>query len=195
MRMRHLAIGLSLAASMLIGFFVGSSRGAELQSGPQPGDYLGRFTVTKAAGAENDGVSVGGSLCYRCRMGNRPMVMVFAHQTGAALAGLVKQLDEVVAKNQDKKLGSFVSLLGDEPKQLADSAKQFVQSNGIQHIAFVVPAEHATGPESYKLNPDADVTVLIYRRGQVVVNYAVPAGGLNDELVKKIVADTSKVLD
>jgi hypothetical protein len=191
MRLNHLATGLLLA----IGLLVTRGQGAELLSGPQPGDILDAFTVTKAAGAANDGVKVGQELCYRCRMGNRPMVMVFAHQPNAALAGLVKQLDEVVAKNEDKKMGSFVSLLGDEPKKLADEAKQFVESNKIEHVALVVPAEHAAGPSSYKLNPDADVTVLIYRQGKVVVNYALPAGALNDEAVKKIVADTSKILE
>jgi hypothetical protein len=195
MRLNYLAMGLCLCASLLAGMFVGSSRGAELQSGPQPGDILDRFDVTKAAGAENDGVAVGQQLCYRCRMGNRPMVMIFAHQTNDALANLVKQLDGVVAKNTDKRMGSFVSLLGDEPNELAASAKRFVDTNKIEHVAFVVPIDHANGPSSYNLNAEADVTVLIYRHGKVVVNYALPAGGLNDEMAKKIVADTSKILE
>lgn len=189
-----LLCGLSLA-SFVVGLLVSTGQAAELQSGPQPGEYLGPFTVTKAAGAESDGVEVGQQLCYRCRMGNRPMVMVFAHQTDTALAGLVKQLDNVVAKNEEKKMGSFVSLLGDKPKQLAETAKQFVETHKIEHIAFVVPAEHTAGPKSYKLNSDADVTVLIYRQGKVMANYAIPAGGLTDEVVKKIVADTSKILE
>ena len=36
-----------------------------LKSGPQAGDSVEPFTVVKCAGAENDGVSVGQSLCYR----------------------------------------------------------------------------------------------------------------------------------
>jgi hypothetical protein len=78
---------------------------------------------------------------------------------------------------------------------LAGTAEKFVESNKVEHVAFVVPAEHAAGPKSYKLNPEADVTVLIYRQGKVVVNYALPAGGLTDETIQKIVADTSKILD
>ena len=185
MRLRHLAIGSLFVAALAVGWLVGASQAAELQSGPQPGEYLGAFTVTKAAGAESDGVEVGQQLCYRCRMGNRPMVMVFAHQTDAALAGLVKQLDNLVARNEEKKMGSFVSLLGPEPKQLAEAARQFVETHKIEHIAFVVPAEHAAGPKSYKLNSDADVTVLIYRHGKVMANYAIPAGGLTDERGQK----------
>jgi hypothetical protein len=180
---------------LLVGILVGSSRGAELQSGPQAGDLLGPFQVVKAAGAENDGVEVGQRLCYRCRMGNRPMVMIFAHQTNDALANLVKQLDGVVVKNADKKMGSFVSLLGDEPNELAATAKRFVETNKIEHVPFVVPDDHSTGPSGYNLNADADVTVLIYRHGKVVVNYALPAGGLNDDVAKKIIADTSKILE
>jgi hypothetical protein len=184
-----------LAGLLAVGLLAGNGHAAELQSGPQPGESLGAFTVTKAAGAPNDGVAVGQKLCYRCRMGNRPMVMIFAHQADAALAALVRQLDDVVAKNEAKKMGSFVSLLGQEPKELAGTAEKFVESNKVEHVAFVVPAEHAAGPKSYKLNPEADVTVLIYRQGKVVVNYALPAGGLTDETIQKIVADTSKILD
>ena len=115
---------------------------------------LDAFTVTKAAGAANDGVKVGDELCYRCRMGNRPMVMVFAHKPDAALAGLVKKLDNVVAKNEEKKMGSFVSLLGEEPKKLASDAKEFVESNKIeQHRASLSPEEHAAGPEQLQVEP------------------------------------------
>ena len=91
-------------------------------------------------------------------------------------------------------MGSFVSLLGDKPDQLKAAAKSFVKKNKIENIAFVVPEECKTGPSEYHLNPKADVTVLIYREGRVAANHALPAGALDAAEVKKIIADTSKIL-
>ena len=47
------------------------------KSGLQVGERIGAFYVTKLAGAEDDGVAVGKNLCYRCKNGGRPQVMVF----------------------------------------------------------------------------------------------------------------------
>ncbi len=185
----------SIAMALVIGFVSTAARAAEFKSGPQVGDLVGAFTVVKAAGAADDGVKVGDELCYRCRMGNRPMVMVFAHSPDAKLAALVKQLDKIVADNKEKKMGSFVSLLGDKPDDLKAAAKAFVEKNKIENIAFVVPEENKTGPSDYKLDDNADVTVLIYREGKVAANHALAAGGLTADAVKGIIADTAKILN
>jgi hypothetical protein len=189
------ALAISTGLALAIGTFAAAARAAEFTSGPQVGDLVGAFTVEKAAGAADDGVPVGEHLCYRCRMGNRPMVMVFAHSPDAQLASLVKQLDKVVADNKEKKMGSFVSLLGDKPEDLKAEANSFVEKNKIENIAFVVPEENKAGPGDYKLNDKADVTVLIYRQGKVAANHALAAGGLSDDEIKKIIADTGKILN
>ncbi|HEV2968719.1 MAG TPA: hypothetical protein VGY55_01945 [Pirellulales bacterium] len=195
MRRATITACLTVAIGILTaGIFSTSAVAAEFRSGPQVGDLVGAFQVVKAAGAVDDGVSVGDELCYRCRMGNRPVVMVFARSADDSLAGLVKQLDEVVAANKEKKMGSFVSLLGDKPEELKSVAKSFVAKNKIENIPFVVPEENQTGPSEYSINPKADVTVLIYREGKVAASHALAAGGLNDDEIKKILADTSKVL-
>lgn len=190
---RFLTISTGLA--VCLGMLVSAARAAEFKSGPQAGEMVGAFTVVKAAGAADDGVKVGDELCYRCRMGNRPMVMVFARTADAKLAALVKQLDKVVADNKEKKMGSFVSLLGDKPDDLKAAAKSFVEKNKIENIAFVVPEENKTGPSDYNLDEKADVTVLIYRDGKVAANHALAAGGLSDSEIKSIVADTGKILN
>jgi hypothetical protein len=190
---RPLTISTGLA--LAVGILATAVRAEEFRSGPQVGDLVGAFTVVKAAGAAEDGVAVGDELCYRCRMGNRPMVMVFAHTPDAKLAGLVTQLDKLVADNKEKKVGSFVSLLGDKTDELRSEAKTFVEKNKIENIAFVVPEENKTGPSDYNLNDKVDVTVLIYREGKVAANHALAAGGLNDEEIKRIMADTGKILN
>ena len=68
---------------------------AEVTSGPQVGDSVGAFTVTKVAGNPDDGFAVGRSGCYRCKTGSKPVVMVFARSADEKLAKLLKKIDEV----------------------------------------------------------------------------------------------------
>ncbi|HZZ29497.1 MAG TPA: hypothetical protein VFE46_15975 [Pirellulales bacterium] len=183
--------GLSLAVLMM----ASATRAEALRSGPQPGETLDSYQVTKVAGAPDDGVPVGQQLCYRCKMGNRPVVMVFSRKPDRALARLVKRLDAVVAQNKDEhNMASFVSLLGDKPDELAKSSKEIVNDTKVENVAFVVPAEQPNGPEAYKINPQVETTVLIYVKGTVVANRAIAPGELSDEMDEKIVADTAKIL-
>jgi hypothetical protein len=191
----RLMFSLTAGLTMVGLLAAGSVRAAELKSGPQAGDLLGAFQVVKAAGAPNDGVKEGDELCYRCKLGNRPAVMVFARKSDASLANLVKQLDSVVAKNEEKKMASFVSLLGDKPDDLKAEAKDLIEKSKAEHVAVVVPVDSKNGPDDYKINPDADVTVLIYRQGKVAVNHTLAAGQLDDGQIKSIIADTSKILN
>lgn len=167
----------------------------EMSSGPKAGEQVGAYTVKKVAGNANDGVEVGQDLCYRCKMGNRPVVMVFSRKPDEKLAKLVKKLDSVVAENQDKKLVAFVNLLGDDADALAKAGEKAVEEAKVENVAFVVPKDLPNGPGNYSLNPEAETTVLIYVKGTVAANHALPAGGLTDEAVQKIIDDTAKILN
>lgn len=166
---------------------------AEVKSGPQAGESVGAFTVEKIAGNANDGVADGKKLCYRCKMGNKPVVAVFSRSTDPAIADLMKKLDAVSKKNADKDFVAYVNLLGDDSESLKKSAKSLVAKSGAKNIAVVVPSDHATGPSNYKLNPKADVTVVIYKGGKVAVNHAV-AGKLSGDRIAQIVKDTGTIL-
>lgn len=188
---RITAIGLALTV-----LCVASVRAAELASGPQPGDTLGPYEVTKVAGAPEDGVPVGEELCYRCKMGNRPVIMIFSRNADSSLANLVKRVDSVVAQNKtDHNMASFVSLIGADSDALATAGKKVADESKAENVAFVVPKDQPNGPASYDINPAAETTVLIYVKGTVAANHALPAGGLDDAAIDSIVADTAKILN
>jgi hypothetical protein len=182
-----LAVVLSLAA--------GSVLAAELKSGPQPGDDVGAFQVEKVAGAVNDNVEPGKHLCYRCMLGSKPVVMVFARKADANLASLATQLDKKVADNSSKKLSSFVNLLGKDPAALKSTAKEFATKNKLENVALVVPEDNENGPSDYQISPNAEVTVLIYRNGKVEATHAVAPGKLDKAEIDKILADTKLILE
>src|SRR5690606_23912683 len=93
---RIATLGLALA----FGLSVVTAYAANMNSGPQVGEQVGAYTVKKVAGNSEDGVDMGAELCYRCKMGNRPVVMVFSRSADDELTKLVKELDSAVSKNE-----------------------------------------------------------------------------------------------
>jgi hypothetical protein len=183
---------MAAAAAMV---FAGVASAEDLKSGLQPGDSIGAFDVEKCGGAADDGVKVGSKLCYRCRLGARPMVMVFTKNADDKLAKLVAELDKTVTDKADTKLAAFVNLIGEDAADLKTKVEKFEKDHKAGKIALVVPKDQPNGPESYKLSKDADVTVIIAKDGKVAANHALKADGLNDEAIKKIIADATKVVE
>lgn len=167
---------------------------AELKSGVQPGDAINAFDVVKCAGTEDDGVDLGTKLCYRCKYGNRPMVMVFSRKSDESIGGLVKKLDACVEKNSDEKLAAFVNLLGENEDALEAHAKELGKKVKAPLVPIVVPVEYENGPADYGINPDAEVTVILAVKGKVVANRAYGPGQLNKKAVDDILADVPKIL-
>jgi hypothetical protein len=183
----------ALALAMVLTFTAVAS--AEVTSGPQVGEMVGAFTVTKVAGNPDDGVEDGKTLCYRCRMGQRPVVMVFARSADAKLAKFIKELEEEIEEHQDAKLSAFVNMIGTDEEALKKSAADFVAEHGITRVAFVVPTQAQDGPENLKIAPDADLTVVCYKEGTVKANHAFPRGGLSDEKIDAIVDASCEMAD
>ncbi len=116
--------------------------------------------------------------------------MLFTRKPDAALASLAKQLDKKVALQDDQQLAVFVNFLGEDSEDLKTTATLFGDVNQIANIPLVVPVEHADGPQNLQLNPEAQLTVLIYRDQKMVANHAVGPGGLSKKKIAQILADT-----
>jgi hypothetical protein len=176
------AIGIIAAATVMTG-----TASAEVTSGYQVGESVGAMTVTKVTGNALDGVPDGKTLCYRCKMGSRPVVMVFARTADEKLAKLLKKLDEEIEEHASAKLTGFVNMLGADAESLKKDSAEFVKVHGLERIAFVVPAESANGPADYKIAPDADLTVVCFKGGKVTANHALAKGQLSEEKIDAIV--------
>ena len=163
----------------------------ELKSGPQAGDTLGAFYVVKCAGAEEDGVAEGKNLCYRCRNGAKPQVVVFTRSIDPKVVEFVQQLDRAIAKNADSKLTGFVNVLGEDIDDAAADAKKLARKSKTTQVPFVVPNESENGPDNYGINPRAAVTIILASELGVKANYAV--SNVKDLQPKKILADLKKI--
>ena len=120
--------------------------------------------------------------------------MIFAKKSDAALASLVKQLDEQISEHKDDKLKAFVNLLGEDRDKLEADAGKLVEDQQIENIPVVVPVEFENGPANYGLNPDAELTVLFYRGMEVKASRAFGAGEFTKSQVKKLLSDVSKIV-
>jgi hypothetical protein len=169
-----------------------SVQAADLKSGLQVGDAVGAFYVEKVGGAE-DGVAVGKKLCYRCRMGSRPTVMIFTRSADKQVASLLKQIDSIVAANKDSKAGSFVSVLGADSKSAKATAAKL---GSYDNVAVVVPVEKdvVAGAANQKISAKADLTVVIMKGGKVAANHAFAKGSLDAKAIKAIIADAGSHL-
>lgn len=120
--------------------------------------------------------------------------MIFARKSDAALASLVKQLDEAIEKHQDDKLKVFVNLLGDDADKLEKEANSLVEKGKIANIPVVVPVESESGPANYGLNPEAELTVLFYRGLEVKANRAYGEGKFTKKEVSSLLDELATIL-
>jgi len=91
-----------LTAAAVVAASVGYVKAAELQSGLQAGEQVGAFTVEKCGGANSDGKEEGSKFCYRCMLGQKPVVMIFARKSDDQLASLVKAIDKEIPKHRTR---------------------------------------------------------------------------------------------
>ncbi|MFG0291072.1 MAG: hypothetical protein ACF8CQ_23095 [Rhodopirellula sp. JB044] len=153
------------------------------------GDNISMFLVTKVAGAEDDGVETGATTCYRCKYGQRPMVMVFTRSTDGEVANFVKKLDSTVAKHSDDQLKGLVTLIGGESSQLTDQAKEIAGKVDAKHVPIVVAKDTDNGPASYKLDDKTAVTVVLVNHSQVVARHDFSADNIDEAAVMNQVGE------
>lgn len=188
-----LSLGLIVALSTTTSVYAEQAAAAQVKSGLQDGDDLGPFTVTKVAGAEDDGVAEGKDLCYRCKNGHKPQVVVFTRSTEPQVAELLQKLDAALTAHEEDKLCCFVNVLADDQETATANAKKFALTSKTKNIPFVVPNEFENGPDNYGINPKAAVTVTLAANGKVAVSHGFASA--DDINVDAVIKDLSKILN
>ena len=109
-----------------------------------------------------------------------------------SLASLVKQLDKKMAKND--KLKGFVVITTEDADKVSGELEAFAKKNNIKHLPLTV-YEGATGPRSYKIAKDADVTVMMWVGLEVKSNHSFAKGKLDKKGIAKVLKDLPKILE
>jgi hypothetical protein len=121
------------------------------------------------------------------------VVNVFAREITDNLTSLVKQIDEKISANADKKMAGFVVLLTDDPDAAEPRLKELAEKRKIENTPLTV-FDGVAGPENYKIAEKADVTVMMWVDGEVKVNRVFEKGKLDKKAIAAIVKDTEKIL-
>lgn len=178
--MSRLFLGSVLTAALVAGVAIAAD---STSAGLKQGDPIGAFYVTKVAGAEDDGVKTGQELCYRCKYGQRPMVMVFTRKNSDKLSQLVSELDKAVDKHGDAQLRAFVTVMGEDQSTLKASAKELAKAAEAKKVPVAVAADNENGPASYRLDPAAEVTVIMANESQVIASHSFDADEVDSSAV------------
>jgi hypothetical protein len=116
---------------------------------------------------------------------------MFAKAPSDALASLAKQIDKLVADNEDKKLAAVINFTGEPSDDYQAKIAEFGEKHNIKNIALTMTADG----QKFNVSEDAEVTVMHYKGKTVQFNLAVAEGKLDDGSVKAILAGTKKILE
>src|SRR5438552_14260865 len=125
--------------------------------------------------------------------GPSPVAIVFAREASAPVTSLVKKIDACTAKNaKEHKMKSFAVFMSDE-EGLDKKLKELSEKDKIEKCILTI--DNPSGPKAYKIDKDADVTVLLYVNKTVKVNHAFKKCELNDEAIAKVLKDVPKMFE
>lgn len=175
----------SWLAALVLTLSAGVAFGADIKSGPQPGEKLaGPFHPLNINGEQ-----AGKKNCLYCSNGDRPVAMIFAREVTPELTALIKKIDAATAASSGK-MGSFVVFLS-KGEDLEGKLKTLAKDAGLKETVLAI--DNPAGPKGYKVAKDADVTVVLYRDRTCKVNYAFKKGEMTSKDVAAIAASLSKI--
>lgn len=118
------------------------------------------------------------SVCFVCRYGDRPVVMVLARKMGPELRPLLRNVDRVVEQHRAGGLRSFGVLVSDQAFPAIGSVQTFAFNNRIA-MPLTVGSETITDSSAQNLHADAVVTIVLYHRQTVAARFALRAEELD----------------
>ena len=117
------------------------------------------------------GPAKGQKLCYICRYGGRPSLVVFTRRTDGHFPELVKAIDRSVADNKAARMAGFVVLLGENSEANRAGLTKLATDLGLT-IPLTIAADGAKGPAAYGLDGHFDTLVLVSNRNKVLDSVA-----------------------
>ncbi len=149
-------------------------------SGVPVGQRPGPYSFLVATGAQR-----GKQTCFICEQheGNKPAAVVFTRTLSESLARLLSKLEAIEADKKDTGYKVWMTQLTATAD--LDLLAKWAQKQGLKTTP-IGAFEDADGPPSYKLNQDADVTVILFVKQKVVANFAFRAGELSDKSIEEV---------
>lgn len=164
-----------------------------LLSGPAVGKEVPSFFVRAITGPQ-----MNRSVCFVCRNGDRPVVMVLLRRLETGTSAVLKAVDELIDRRRADGLRAFGVMLSDEPSKVSPHL-QTVSFDQQLNLPLGVGPEALGDRDSLSLDPAASVTVIAYRDRKVVWTSAFRSAELRDEAtrtrrLREVVEQTESLL-
>jgi hypothetical protein len=144
-------------------------------SGLPPGQRPGPYSFIVATGKER-----GQLTCYVCETAEKPAVIVFARTASKELGDLVAALDKTVADPKNAPLRGWVTFMSNDQPKMDPQVIEWGKKHAVKTMPLGV-FEDADGPPAYRLNKEADATVLLFVKQKVVANFAFRKGEITEK--------------
>lgn len=148
------------------GLLCGDEPPGKLVSGRAVGDRVPQFFVRAVTGP-----LMNKSVCYVCRNGDRPVVMVLVRDLVAGTPELLKQVDRYIDQQRAVGLRGFCVLLSEDQRSAISSLQTLAFDNQLS-LPLTVASSQLEAPNSQNLHPDAAVTVVLYQDQTVVASHS-----------------------
>ena len=161
----------------------------ELESGPKTGSTINQFFVRAVTGPHRNR-----SVCYVCRYGSRPVVMVLIQKPDPKIATLLKAIDAVVDDNRVSGLRSFGVLVTNESARAVPILQTMAFDERIR-MPLTAATTAIAGSSCHNLHKDAATTVILYRNQLAVRNYAFALGTIDESCLKPLLDGVKQLID
>lgn len=153
--------GLALAAMTLCAV----AAFASVESGLKPGRFPSPFEVVDVTGPNK-----GKTLCYRCQYGASPVVAAFVNGDVTKSTELLVELQKLVDSNKAKGLKGFVVVMNG-PEAKTSILKIAAEKKLTLPMVYLPHGTKEDDIASYKINPEAKNTVLLWRQSTIKGNF------------------------
>jgi hypothetical protein len=159
-----------------------------LESGLNVGDYIPTFYSRVVTGS-----LMNQSVCYVCRSGRRPVVMILMRDMKRGCRPLLKNIDRLVDINRASGIRGFGVMISENPFGSISKVQTFAFNNKISMPLTVAPLSVAS-PSCQAIHPDAEISVVLYRNREVVKTFPFRAGELTYDRTREVIEEVRKFI-
>lgn len=180
-----------VAVAFCVAAFVLNAVAAESQalvSGRAVGEHVPQFYVRAITGP-----LMNKSICYVCRNGDRPVIMVFLRDVVPGTADLLKELDRFVDQNRASGLRGFGVLLS-ENQRTATSKLQTLAYDHQLSLPLTMAHPQVESSENQNLHPHAAITVVLYHDHTVTASYAFREAEIDKDRIANVMTGVRELV-
>jgi hypothetical protein len=139
------------------------------------------------------GPLAGKSVCYVCRNGDRPVVIVMLRDLSPEATSLLKELDQAVNRNRASGLRCFAVLFSDKPQR--DSARlQTLAFDEKIELPLTIAGEAAMQGSTLAFPPEATLAVITYQDRRIIERFSFSPGGCDAKARQSVLVASERML-